>query len=310
METNNEAPEVKLNIGKFETRAPWHRQHNVPVHPSVFTGLHLWSSQSTLDSVDSAQFISISPHQQQNQTSAESQQNDRPSEIVLNIKKTDSLDAITLRSSSVSSVATTKSKRGSKIFKHNSTGNIALSLKHSFSKHLKDLKCGDQSKLRTILHRRQSNSSGQWKGIRWKPVIDDSSGDVWSDNCYRRQTSEHCKHLPAPLHISSDSVSSSFHSIDSHHMTITNPQLQFNKIKNKKVPSKSFSNVSENNISGHRSRLLSSSSLPNLTITVSPPPVSKINSTDQSLLLALSGKSFSSSPRQFSKLEDTIEEET
>ncbi|XP_014253130.1 bestrophin-2-like isoform X2 [Cimex lectularius] len=34
--------------------------------------------------------------------------------------------------------------------------------------------------------RRPSGSSGQWKGVRWKPVLDDSCGDVWSDNTDRR----------------------------------------------------------------------------------------------------------------------------
>ncbi|XP_073993084.1 bestrophin-4-like isoform X2 [Rhodnius prolixus] len=37
--------------------------------------------------------------------------------------------------------------------------------------------------------RRPSTGSGQWKGVRWKPILDDSAGDVWSDNSERRGSS-------------------------------------------------------------------------------------------------------------------------
>lgn len=36
--------------------------------------------------------------------------------------------------------------------------------------------------------RRHSNTSGQWKGVRWKPVLDSKSGDIWSDNVDMRKT--------------------------------------------------------------------------------------------------------------------------
>lgn len=67
--------------------------------------------------------------------------------------------------------------------KYNSIGDIFVK-----SRGAKENSKSENSKrkLQKILGRRQSSSSGQWKGVRWKPVIDDLGGDNWSDN------SNHC----------------------------------------------------------------------------------------------------------------------
>uniref|UniRef100_A0A1B6DBM6 Uncharacterized protein n=2 Tax=Clastoptera arizonana TaxID=38151 RepID=A0A1B6DBM6_9HEMI len=57
----------------------------------------------------------------------------------------------------------------------------------------------DKPKLHKLLARRQSSSSGQWKGVRWKPIIDDAAGDTWSDNAERRSSiavCTNCKQMP------------------------------------------------------------------------------------------------------------------
>lgn len=62
----------------------------------------------------------------------------------------------------------------------------------SFMKKVKK-KRGSESSIRSsgclanLNIRRLSNSSGQWKGVRWKPVIYERTGDVWSDNISLRK---------------------------------------------------------------------------------------------------------------------------
>ncbi|BES91999.1 Bestrophin, RFP-TM, chloride channel [Nesidiocoris tenuis] len=47
---------------------------------------------------------------------------------------------------------------------------------------------GDDAKKSPAFRRSSGNQPGHWKGVRWKPVLNDSGGDVWSDNATLRPT--------------------------------------------------------------------------------------------------------------------------
>lgn len=346
MEANFQKDELKRNISleKFNAKAPWKNQSNpliIPVSSSGFHPLELqnWCSQSTLDSVDSIQpNTEESPEPKLTDPFNESFQKMRPYDISTEENDDDSIKAsryTIIGRNHDSFVDVGKANAGSKILKYNSTGNVASSLRNSFSKRFKQFTGDDRTKMKKLLGRRQSSSSGQWKGVRWKPVIDDSAGDAWSDNAYRRPSYDMCKSCNsrpsiasesislAPSHMSStESVTSSFQSINSdNHFSESAPVAVVSARTKKSPKSKSLVGVSEEGVIGNivcPKDNLKTCSLPNICIGTLQPK-SLITSSNSSFALPIEDqslhptrvlkKAYSTSPRTFPKLQDTITEE-
>ncbi|XP_054268664.1 bestrophin-3-like isoform X1 [Macrosteles quadrilineatus] len=338
VEANFQSAEVTAHFGlkKFDTRAPWQTQSipvPIPISTLVRPDMHEWPSQSTLDSVDSNQLNHESPGIKITNPFDESfkQVQKLHEKIDFSLgQSTDGNEMIKSTSSSRNSIplATRRSKGGT--IKYSSTGNIVSSLRHSFNKHVKDFKSDERSTMKKLLSRRQSTASGQWKGVRWKPVIDDSAGDIWSDNSGRRPSNDsHCR-LKQPStasamsqsHLSSsESITSSFQSLTSHNELepFTQPSLGVKDFED--LRSRSWMNVprKESQASLAIKEPLTVSSLPNICLSSSQPLTSS-RSRSHSLLLGLGEelpaqslkvlqKSYSTSPRIFSNLQETIEEE-
>ncbi|KAG8298322.1 chloride channel activity protein [Homalodisca vitripennis] len=342
LEANFQQTELKSNSGldKFATKAPWkNRSPGILLKTANITPLFTapemqqWSSHSTLSSIDSIQPTDSPVIKSTNPFDASFQQvlkaNEQKDPVVA-MRTTENTDGLKSKSSSRTSIPSA-TKTSSKIFKYSSTGNIALSIKNSFNRHLKDLKGEDRPVVKKSLSRRQSSSSGQWKGVRWKPVIADSAGDVWSDNMDRRSSIDHCTKCGKLATAteggnvsltSSDSTTSSFQSFDSlDHLSnlefppvIRNSSLQ-------KLKSKSYTGISQivPKFEVGSKEPLSVGSLPNICFTpvnLWPEPCEthlNLNSPkalpDQPHYLGILKKSHSTSPRTFSRLQDTIKEE-
>lgn len=347
MEANFQKVELKRNIslGKFNAKAPWKTQSNpliIPVSSSGFQPMELqnWCSQSTLDSVDSIQpNTEDSPGPKLTDPfDDESFQKMELYDISTVENDDNSIEAshsTIIRRNNDSFVDIGKANARPKILKYNSTGNVASSLRNSFSKRFKQLTGDDRTKMKKLLGRRQSSSSGQWKGVRWKPVIDDSAGDTWSDNAYRRPSYEMCKSCNsrpsiasesislAPSHMSStESVTSSFQSINSgNQFSESAPAAVVSARTTKSLKSKSLIGVSEEGVIGNTvcpKDNLKTCSLPNICIGTLEPKSLKtsLNSSfylpieDQPLHpVGVLKKAYSTSPRTFPKLQDTITEE-
>lgn len=323
-------------LERFTTKAPWKKPNpniavKIPLSKPSFTSLNLseWSSHSTLDSVDSilpnpdspeiksSNPFELSFEEETNKSKNETQN----SEDIKSPKISASRNSIPL-----SSVPPTDPK----IQRFSSTGNIALSLKNSFNKHFKDKKCDDRSAMKRMFGRRQSSSSGQWKGVRWKPVIDDSAGDSWSDNTHRRPSLEVCNRCRDPLAATEppshcSSVTASFQSLNSEQSSELPlplplpPKLNISHKDRKRPRSNSWfvsSDVrSVDNDSGAKESL-AAFSLPNICLVTSNPngrgnqkSVSNTSSEENPYSLNVMQKSYSTSPRAFSKLQETITEE-
>lgn len=346
MEANVQKGELKRNIslGKFNAKAPWKNQSDpliIPVSSSAFHPLELqnWCSQSTLHSVDSIQpNTEESPDPKLSDPFYESLQKMELYDISTVENDYDRIEAshsTIIRRNQDSLVDIGKAKTGSKIQKYNSTGNVASSLRNSFSKRFRQLTGDDRTKMKKLLGRRQSSSSGQWKGVRWKPVIDDSAGDTWSDNAYRRPSYEMCKTCNsrpsiasesmslAPSHMSStESVTSSFQSINSgNQFSETAPVAVVSTRTTKSLKSKSLVGVSDEGVLGNTvspKDNLKTCSLPNISIgTLQSKPLKNSSNSSFSLTIedqslhpvSVFKKAYSTSPRTFPKLQDTITEE-
>lgn len=318
-----------LKLERFTTKAPWKVQnrHEIvklpPSNPSFASfDLREWSSHSTLDSVesilpnpDSPEIKSLNPFE----LSFEEETNKSKNET-LNLEKEIKTTRISASRSSIPLSGVPPSSVDPKILKFSSTGNIASSLKNSFNKHFKDKKSDDPSAMKRMFGRRQSSSSGQWKGVRWKPVIDDSAGDAWSDNSHRRpsvETCSKCRVVDPPSHCSS--VTASFQSLNSEQSSELLPTVNFSYKQRKRPRSNSLfvsPDVQSVDNSPSAKDSLTASSLPNICLVTAEPNgrfnrknVSSTSTEENPHSLSVMQKSYSTSPRAFSKLQETITEE-
>lgn len=150
------APLLQQNIPFFDTSAP--------------PALQQWSSNSTIESYCSTSgVLDLNPFE----NTFEQQYKGYSSDINSATSVESAFDftpASRLPQNKTESNSTTK---------RTSSYKDILGIKENISKHLKEFsRANERPKLHRLLARRQSSSSGQWKGVRWKPVLNNSVGDV------------------------------------------------------------------------------------------------------------------------------------
>lgn len=162
---------------------------------------------------------------------------------------------------SISSILSNNNKRKN-FDKCNSTGDILakqnIVKEHSRSENAK-------KKLQKILGRRSSSSSGQWKGVRWKPVIDDAAGDRWSDNSNMKNTNRSSTPPPTNVFAQRKCISCTCSSLQK--LELLKPVLPVNH-----TDALHYSEPNIDVVSEKKRESVIGSSLPNISVSFSSGP--------------------------------------